>query len=91
LNRQIVALSKTQRYEARVKLIRSIKGFGILSSMILLTELGSIERFKNEGQLRRYAGLIPTQNSSADKHYTGSMTKRGNKYIKEVLVECSKY
>lgn len=89
LNRKIVELSRSAKYESSVELIRSIKGFGILSSMVLLTEIGNIDRFKNEGQLRRYAGLIPTQSSSADKQFMGTMTKRGNSYIKEVLIECS--
>lgn len=89
LNRKIVELSMSEKYKAGVTLIRSIKGFGVLSSMVLLTELGSMDRFKNERQLRRYAGLIPTQSSSADKQYMGSITKRGNKFIKEVLIECS--
>lgn len=89
INVDIGNLAKSEYYRDKVGFIESIKGFGMISSMVILTELGPIQRFKTAEALRSYVGLIPSCDSSGDKTGNGKMTKRGNKYLRTTLIECS--
>lgn len=89
INRQIVILSRSEKYCEDVRLLRSIKGVGIYSSMVFITELSPITRFCNEKKLRAYVGLVPRSKDSGDKVRTGNITKRGNKFVKQILIECA--
>ena len=65
----------------------SIHGIGILSAMVILTELVDILRFNNQQKLCSYVGLTPTSHSSGENQVHGEMINRGNKYLKKVLIE----
>lgn len=88
-NKQIRLLSKTGSYFSDLSLLRTIPSIGILSGMILLTELGDLKRFKTEDELCSYAGLSPSTHSSGDNIRTGSISKRGNRWLRTTLIECS--
>lgn len=89
LTRQIRQLSKTEKYVKIVPLLCSIPGIGLLTAMTILTELHKIERFENLDKLCSYIGFIPNTHSSGEKERVGKMTNRGNKYLKNVLIEAS--
>lgn len=82
-------LSNTEEYCSQIRLLRSISGIGILSGMVLLTEIETINRFSNFDKLCSFIGLIPSTNSSGEKENIGELTHRGNNYLKSVLVECA--
>lgn len=67
----------------------TIPGLSTLSSMIILTELIDIKRFKSLRQLSSFVGLIPSEYSSGQREFKYSMTRRGNPFLKRILVECS--
>lgn len=85
----ILKLSQEERYASNVKLLLSVPGLGRLTSMILLTELESINRFKGLDQLCAYLGLMPNVYSSGEKEKIGEMTNRGNKHLRSYLIESS--
>ncbi|MDZ7740551.1 MAG: IS110 family transposase [Bacteroidota bacterium] len=87
--RKIRDLSQQDRYKTNVRLLRSIPGIGLIFSMIILTEIGDIRRFKNNDKLAAYVGLIPNTNSSGEKEKITGITSRGNKQIKSVIVEAA--
>jgi transposase len=89
LTKKIRALSNEETYANNVKLLNTIPGIGILSSMIILTELVEINRFRNLDRLNSYVGLIPSEHSSGDEEHKGEMTHRGNSSLKRILVECA--
>ena len=86
---QINALSKTEEFRPSVQFLQSIPGIGLISSMVLLTEIIDIDRFKNLDHLSSFVGLIPNVHASADKERVGNITQRGNKFIKAVLIQCA--
>jgi len=88
-NGEIRALSQTEYFAKKVKLLLSIPGIGLIGAMKLLTELGDIKRFENFKSLVAYAGLIPNTNSSGEHDRVGDITNRGNKQIKKILIEAS--
>lgn len=89
VTREIRKLSTSEKYVKQIELIRSIPGIGPTSSMIFLTEIGDINRFKGLDELCCYFGLIPNSSSTGEKENIGEMTNRGNHLLKETLIECS--
>jgi transposase len=89
VTKQIRVLSDTDRYNVIVKLLRSIPGISVLSAMTIITEIGDIKNFDNLDKLNGYIGLIPNEHSSGEKEIKTRMTHRGNKILKNILVECS--
>jgi transposase len=45
-------------------------------------------RFPDSYHLCSYAGLIPSTHSSGGITYHGSITKRGSKYLRWIMLEC---
>lgn len=89
LNRQLVALSMTDRYRENVELLRGIPGIGLNVAMTLLTELGDIRRFNTLDELCAFIGLMPSTRSSGEKTNTGKLVNRGRSQIKIMLIEAS--
>lgn len=85
----IEELSKTDRYNANASLLQSIPSIGVLTAMIILTEIGDINRFKRFDELCSYCGIVPNCHSSGETENTGGLSRRGNGIIKTVLIECA--
>ena len=88
-NREIRALSKTEKYAGSVKLLRSVSGIGPIWAMTFATEFQDIKRFKNLDCQCAYIGLIPNTHSSGEKENIGGITNRGNRHLKNALIESS--
>jgi transposase len=88
-NRSLRKLSQSDRYLNSVNLVRSVPGIGVTNSMIFLTELDRIDRFKSFDHLCGYAGLKPDIYSSSDTVIIKGITPRCNPMIREALVESS--
>jgi len=71
-------------------IILSIPGIGELSASLLLAELKDVTRFNNVKQINAYCGLDPSIiQSGKSVNYHGPISKRGNKYARKVLFNCS--
>jgi transposase len=79
------------RLAPAVRALMAMKGFQTVAAMILVSELGAIERFAHPRQLMAYLGLIPSENTSSDKRRQGSITKCGNAHARWLLVECAQH
>ena len=69
--------------------LMTIPGIGIYSAMLILSEIGEINRFSNYKKLCSYAGLVPSTFQSADKERHGGLTKQGSKWLRWILIENS--
>jgi transposase len=87
VTRQIRKLSLEPRYIDAVECLITIPGISILTAMIILTELGNINKYHRLDKLVSYIGLVPDERSSGDKENKLSMTRRGNKFLKNVIIE----
>jgi transposase len=87
VNRKIRELARKEYYRNRVDLLMSIHGIGLITAMIILTEIDDIHRFANQEKLVSYVGLTPTSHSSGDKDIHGEMVNRGNKFLKSAIIE----
>ena len=89
VNRQVRALSQSERYKYNLELLLSVPGVGVTTAMTILTEIGDIRRFTRLDELCSFVGLIPRMYGSGEKMETGKMTKRGRKALKIMLIEAS--
>lgn len=89
LDKAIKGLSQIELFKSNVNLLLRIPSIGITTAMTFLSEIGDIRRFKTLDQLCCYFGLIPNTHSSGENDRIGKNTKRGNKFLKHVIVECA--
>jgi len=89
ITRKIRLLSKTESYKQNSELLQTVPGIGLITAMELLTELETIDRFKDIDHLSSYIGLIPSTNSSGDKDLVGNLTSRGQQTLRTAIVESS--
>jgi transposase len=89
LDKAIVELSKTKQFRDNVSLLLKVPSIGITTAMTLLSEIGDIGRLSTLDQLCCYFGLIPNTHSSGENERVGRNTRRGNKFLKHVIIECA--
>lgn len=87
VNKAIRELAGKARYQQDVELLIGIPGIGLISAMLILTQLADIKRFKTEDALCQYVGLVPKMEGSGEKIKVGKMLNRGRKELKIVLIE----
>lgn len=87
--KRVKQLSKEPRHQEIGQLLNGVPGVGMLTKMLLITEIIDMKRFKSEDKLMSYIGLIPTTNSSGDSESMGEITNRANKRIRKALIESS--
>jgi transposase len=85
--KQIREITKTEYYQNQVQLLRSVSGIGLITSMLILTELESIDRFHNMDKTCGYIGFVPSTHSSGEKDKTGRLTKRGHSILRSAIIE----
>ncbi len=73
--------------DKRVSLLKTIPGFGNISAVAFVAEVGDVSRFKNPSQLSSYFGLVPRLSESADKRRQGGITKTGSSELRWLLVQ----
>jgi len=93
LNRSIAELEKVIEQEGK-KLkghgnLTSIKGIGPLGASILLSVIGDVRDFPDEGRLASYFGIVPRVHNSNETERSGRITKRGSKLGRTALVQCA--
>ncbi|MGH8252283.1 MAG: IS110 family transposase [Steroidobacteraceae bacterium] len=66
--------------------LRRIPGVGLLTATALLGSVGDIHRFRNSRRFASWLGLTPKEHSSGSTRRLGSISKRGDKYIRMLLV-----
>ena len=79
-----------KRYEdiQDVKLLQTIPGIGLFSSLLIYSEIGDINRFSDSSKLLSYAVMIPSVRQSSDVVHYGHITHQGSKYLRWILSEC---
>lgn len=67
-----------------------IIGIGEIGASALVASVGEFGQFKNGQQFGAWLGLVPRQNSSGGKTSLGRITKRGDEYLRTLLVQGAK-
>jgi len=87
IEHQMAALLQDWARRPFVEALQGFRGFQLVASMVVASELGNLLRFAHPRQLMAYLGLVPSESSSGDRRRQGSITKSGNSHVRWMLVE----
>ena len=89
---RLVELEKEMEAEAKgdeqIERIRKVPGVGPKTAFAFVAFVG-VERFENAGQVSNYLGLVPRVYISGETEHYGRITKRGNGYLRALLVQAA--
>ena len=83
LDRRVMALHRTNILSRRLE---AIPGFGPLISTAIVANVPDPAAFRCGRDLSAWIGLVPKQNSSGGKEKLGSISKAGNRYLRQLLI-----
>lgn len=69
--------------------LKSLPGIGFILSVVILGEVGEIERFATPKHLASYSGVVPRVSSSGGKTRYGGMRTESNQYLKWAFIEAA--
>ena len=92
-DREIDALAheidRRAKHDPRVDVLRQIYGIGRYLGMLIVAEIGAIERFPSARHLCAWAGLTPTVRSSDARARLGHISHQGSAALRWALVEAA--
>ena len=74
------------KVDAQAAQATSLIGIGPLTASAVVASVGDFKQFKNARQFGAWLGLVPRQNSSGGKASLGHITKRGDPYLRTLLI-----
>jgi transposase len=90
INERVVAFDRQIRAHAKAdegaRRIMALPGVGSLTASALIAAVGDARDFKTSRQFAAWLGLTPSQNSSGGKMQLGRITKRGDGYVRMLLI-----
>jgi transposase len=90
LDARIAALDRefveTARSSAPARRLATIPGIGALNATALTAAVGEAEDFASARDLAAWLGLVPRQTTTGGKARLGGITKRGNVYLRTLLI-----
>jgi transposase len=93
LNREITTTTRTinarARVDQRVTVLTQIPGIGPYIAMLIIAEVGEIDRFPTARHLCAWAGLAPTVRSSDGKARLGHISHQGSHILRWALTEAA--
>jgi transposase len=66
--------------------LMSVPGIGVLTATAFVAFVGDVRRFRSGRDFAAYLGLTPREHSSGFSRRLGSITKRGNTYVRMMLI-----
>ena len=100
LCRQIATLTtEVQALEARVQTrtasdaivarLRTVPGIGVIVATTFRAFIDQHERFAHAGQVSAAIGLVPREDSSAERRHRGHITKAGPRELRSLLIQAA--
>ena len=83
-------LAEHVRRDARARAAKELIGVGTVGASALVASVGEFAQFKKASQFGAWLGLVPRPNSSGGKASLGSITKRGDDYLRTLLIPGAK-
>jgi transposase len=80
-------LEKIMKMSVEADLLKTLPCVGPILSMVLMLEIGKVERFPTAAHLASYAGLVPRVHSSGGHTRMGQVCRNVNRNLKWAFVE----
>jgi transposase len=84
---RIAAHAKTN---PAVKAASTLLGIGPVTASAVVATVGDFKQFNNGAQFGAWIGLTPRQHSSGGRNNLGGITKRGDTYLRTLLIQGAK-
>ncbi|MEQ8401000.1 MAG: IS110 family transposase [Roseitalea porphyridii] len=81
---EFAAMAQT---DDRARRLTGIPGIGALNATALVAAVGSAATFKTGRDLAAWLGLVPRQSTTGGKPKLLGITKRGNRYLRKMLIQ----
>jgi transposase len=90
LDQRVLAYDQELEQQARqsepARRLMKIRGVGTLSALAIVATVGDARDFRSGRQFAAWLGLTPRQHSSGGRNRLGSITKRGDAYLRTLLI-----
>lgn len=86
IQRYLQKINQHCAQDERVQRIMEIEGLGPISASAIVTAVGDAKQFNSGRDMAAWIGLIPKQHSSGGKEKLGGISKRGDKYLRTLLI-----
>jgi len=74
------------KQEAACRAIARVPGIGRPTTTALVATMGQARTFKSESEFAAFLGLVPRQSGTGGKVRLGSISKRGDPYLRTLLI-----
>ena len=81
-----VHVKEDERAQAALK----VSGIGPITASALVATVADLRQFKNGAQFGAWLGLVPKQHSSGGKARLSRITKRGDTYLRTLMIQAAK-
>lgn len=83
-------LNAHARSDARAHAVMQLPGIGPVTASALAASVDDLGQFDDARQFGAWLGLTPSQNSSGGKTNLGRITKRGDTYLRTLLIQAAR-
>lgn len=83
VDRRLTALLRQSPQASR---LHTIPGIGVLTATALVGFPGPLSRFRSGRHFASFLGIVPREHSSGPRRHLGSITKRGDPYLRTLLI-----
>jgi transposase len=83
LERDLLAWHRANEMSQR---LATVPGVGPITATALVASVGDPAHFRSARQFAAWLGLVPQQHSSGGKERLGSISKRGDSYLRKLLI-----
>ena len=80
-------IAQSARDDEAAKRLQAVVGVGMITADAVSASIGNAHDFKNGRQFAAWIGLTPRQYSSGGKTKLGRITRRGDSYLRSLLVQ----
>ena len=87
------AFSRLEAYERsdeRCARLRAIPGVGPLTATAIVASVGDAREFRSGREFAAWLGVVPRQSGTGGKVRLLSISKRGNPYLRAMLIHCAR-
>jgi transposase len=81
--RELAAFARRSPEASR---LLTIPGIGLLTATALVGSIGPLDRFRSGRRFSSFLGIVPKERSSGPRRHLGSITKRGDPYLRTLLI-----
>lgn len=79
-------IAQRAREDERIKRLLAVEGIGPVVASALVSAVGDGKQFSKGRDMAAWLGLTPSQHSSGGKSRLGHISKRGDKYVRMLLI-----